>query len=123
MYGIYLYRPTKHFPTHLVGANSACPESGSRNLLLPLVESRSGLNLKCCYKQVCVIHEEYLQQMTETDMDALPSWFVNGFVFEATKFSDRTVPEQLERVVLEVTTDEIGLVLTGELLVMFSLFT
>ena len=54
--------------------------------------------------------------MTETDMDALPSWSVDGFVFEATKFSDRTVPEQVERVDLEVTTDEIGLVLKGELL-------
>jgi hypothetical protein len=72
-----------------------------------------------------VIHEEYLQQMTETDMETVPSWSAGGFVFEATKFSDRTISEQVERVVLEVKTDEIGLVLKGEQLrsVLSLLFT
>ena len=64
--------------------------------------------------QVCVIHEEYLQQMTESEVDALPSWSAHGSVFEAAKFSDRTVPEQVERVNVEITTEEIGLVLKGE---------
>ena len=65
-------------------------------------------------KQVCVIHEEYLHQMTEDDMDALPGWSASGYVFEAAKFSDRTVREQVERVILKVTADEIGLVLEGK---------
>ena len=63
---------------------------------------------------MCVIHEEYLHQMTEDDRDALPSWSASGYVFEAAKFSDRTVPEQEERVILKVTADEIGLVLESE---------
>ena len=76
--------------------------------------------MNCCTEcqlvslQVCVIHEEYLQQMTEGEVDALPSWSAQGSVFEAAKFSDRTVPEQVERFDVEITTEELGLVLKGE---------
>ena len=65
-------------------------------------------------ENVCVIHEEYLQQMTEDDLDILPSWSTDGYFFEAKKFTDRTLVEIVEpEVRLEVTGEDLGLTLRG----------
>ena len=64
-------------------------------------------------ENVCVIHEDYLENIPDDDIEALPRWTAGGHYFEAKSYTNRTeVNPGAEPVVkLTITEEDMGLVL------------
>ena len=61
-------------------------------------------------ENVCVIHQDYLQEMNEDEMVALPAYDAHGHFFEAKGYANKTVPSVDHLLIkLEIHEDDIGM--------------
>jgi hypothetical protein len=64
-------------------------------------------------ENVCVIHQDYLEHISDDDIPALPRWVAQGYYFEAQNYANRTLPNQggSPLIKLSIADEDMGMVM------------